>query len=230
MHCVRAPESSKLARLIATGLAVALALFSQAASAQIGEPIPGCVARVLSSILPHKHRPSVDLVEADRAHLLGAGEVLHHQTFEQEVDYVVAHVDGISRVQAEYLLKSAFAIPRTIGQGVTVVIGGSRIRGNFKPGSDLDVGFSGVSMNRATSIIQRANERFKRGEFALRLENTRIVDGNETKEIPLIHSPEEFFMRRGQRSFRDGAGQIEFYPSGSISLSSGGDILFIPPP
>lgn len=106
-----------------------------------------------------------------------------------------------------------------------MVFGGSRVRGNYREDSDLDVGFGGLTANQAQKVVTKAGKI----EGGLPLEQTRIVPGNKTDNISLIESPEEFFQRSGIRSGNDLKAGQEYFPSGSITVKPDGTITIIPP-
>src|SRR5258707_11459226 len=104
---------------------------------------------------------------------------------------------GLEELQFKFILEEAFC------RNSTVVVGGSRVRASFGSGafrsdSDLDVGFGSLSVSQAGRVVRRASSL-----GPLQLESTRIVPGNQTQDIPLILSPEEFFQRSGIRSAAD---------------------------
>lgn len=144
-------------------------------------------------------------------------------SIDAQVRFAVQTIPGMEEAQTRALLEEAFR------RNSTVVIGGSRIRaafamGTFRPDSDLDVGFGSLTVRQALRIIPRISS-----IGPLQLETTRIVPGNQTPNIPLIQSPEEFFQRSGIRS--GGGPQVgqPFGPSGSFTFHPDGSITSYPP-
>ena len=105
----------------------------------------------------------------------------------------------------------------------SVVFGGSRVRGDFGPESDLDVGFGSLTKSQARKILGKAED-----TGGLPLEKTLIVPGNKTRSIPEIRTPEEFFQRSGTRVAPDHRAGESFIPSGSITVRPDGSIVFTP--
>lgn len=134
---------------------------------------------------------------------------------EEQVDYITKEIPGLSRNQARVLIEGAHS------RSSSVVFGGSRVRGDFKTGSDLDVGFGGINKTQASKIIKKAGK----VEDGLPIEQTKIVPGNETNSIPKIESPEEFFMRKGTRGPNDLKAGEEYIPSGYITIKPDGTII-----
>ena len=141
-------------------------------------------------------------------------------------------IPGLSQAQAHHILERAFHK----SQGATsVVFFGSRVRGDHRPSSDLDVGFNGLTGNQAKKVIAEVRHAAARNDFgnsALRLEETSIVPGRidpKNRYKPII-SPEEFAMRSGTRSFSDAdkAGE-PFKPSGYIKVDRDGKITIVKP-
>jgi hypothetical protein len=56
----------------------------------------------------------------------------------------------------------------------------------------------------------------------------RIIPGNETKAVPKIRSPEEFFQRAGIRAETDPPAGEAYLPSGSVTVTPDGQIIIIP--
>lgn len=132
---------------------------------------------------------------------------------ELAVEHATQNIPGLPAEQAKVIFSEAFK------RDSSVVFGGSRVRGNYRAESDLDTGFGNLSSAQAAKIIEKASK-VKGG---LPLEKTRIVPGNETKNIPKIESPEEFFMRSGERSDPGREGE-PFHASGYIAYSPDGKI------
>lgn len=147
----------------------------------------------------------------------GLGNKPCPKVVEAAVQHATENVPGLTEAQARVIFTEAFK------RDSSVVFGGSRVRGNHRPGSDIDVGFGGLSTAQAGKVIDRAAG----VPGGLPVERTRIVPGNETPNIPRIESPEEFFMRSGTRSDpgREGepfqpSGYIRYGPDGSITRST----------
>jgi RHS repeat-associated protein len=142
---------------------------------------------------------------------------LSFRSVDEQVSFLVSNVPGAEAKQMRLLVEKAFE------KQSSVVLGGSRVRGSSRLGSDLDVGFGNLTPNQAAKLSERVT---KTGP--LQLERTRIVPGNETPNIPKIVSPEEFFQRVGVRAARDvKAGEV-FFPSGSVTVTPG-MITYLPP-
>ena len=105
------------------------------------------------------------------------------------------------------------------------MFGGSRIRGDFNVGSDLDVGFGNLTERQAQRVIKNVNKQ----ELGLSLEELTIIPGKSTNTIDPIISPEEFFQRSGIRAGGDLKAGQPYYPSGSITVTSDGKVVVIPP-
>jgi RHS repeat-associated protein len=137
---------------------------------------------------------------------------------QEQIDHAVANIMGLTEGQARFIMEEAFK------RDSSVVFGGSRVRGNATPESDLDVGFGSLSTSQASKILKKANEL-----GPLPIEQTRIVPGNQTENIPRIQSPEEFFQRSGTRNPNDKGG-APFSPSGSRTYRPDGSISSDPAP
>lgn len=133
----------------------------------------------------------------------------------------------MTRSQAQALFEASFK------RGTSVVIGGSRVRGDFKKESDIDIGFGSLSKRQAQRILRefrKAGEEETEGATVqtglLPEERIAIVPGTETPNISKIESPEEFFMRSGERAPTDPkTGRFE--PSGYISYDPSGSIIWV---
>jgi hypothetical protein len=144
-------------------------------------------------------------------------------SIDAQVRFATTTIPGMEENQTKLLLEEAFR------RNSTVVIGGSRARvtfglGVFRPDSDLDVGFGNLTSNQAGRIIRLVSK-----VGPLELEKTRFVPGNQTANIPLVQSPEEFFQRSGTRSGNDPNAGQPFGPSGSYTFCRDGSIVIIPP-
>ena len=186
-----------------------------------------CLRSLLASITLNEHRP-LSWVHRVRAHILRNGSQYKNATFKEQVDYVVEHIQGLDRAEAESILSTVFTHPNADAH-VRVVFGGSRVRGNAHVGSDLDVGAFGFGKNRLESLIKKVNKKVEQGEFKIPLETTKIFENNQTENIPIILSPEEFFLRTGRRAHTEEELK-EFTPSGFISVGKDGTIIHVPPP
>ncbi|GAB3353112.1 hypothetical protein GCM10027452_21520 [Micromonospora halotolerans] len=151
--------------------------------------------------------------------LLQQAQVVALRSTEEQARFLAELVPGLEREQAIKILESAFK------NDSSAVFGGSRIRGNFHMGSDLDVGFSKLTANQATKVTARLS---RAGPLGLE-QNVRIVTGNISRNIPHIVSPEEFFQRIGIRAMQDAQAGRVFLPSGSVTAVPGGRIFYIPP-
>jgi len=148
---------------------------------------------------------------------------IEYMDIDAQVAFAVRTVPGVEEEQARLLFDEAFR------RGSTVVLGGSRVRASFgvgthRPDSDLDVGFGSLTVSQAGRVIRRVSSL-----GPLQLETTRIVPGNQTPEIPLIQSPEEFFQRSGIRVGRDPLAGQPFAASGSYTFHPDGSITVYPP-
>ncbi len=140
-----------------------------------------------------------------------------------QVRFATTTIPGMVEAQTRILLEESFR------RNSTVVIGGSRVRfafgkGVFRPDSDLDVGFGSLTVAQARRVIRLVSQ-----YGPLELEKTRIVPGNQTSQIPVIQSPEEFFQRFGIRAGNDPQAGQPFEPSGSFTFHPDGSISVIPP-
>jgi hypothetical protein len=144
---------------------------------------------------------------------------LQFNSVSEQVDFLSTHVPGLSQSQATSILDNGFS------RDTSVVLGGSRIRGNFNDLSDLDVGFGNLSERQAQRVIKSINEQ----GFDVPLERLTIVPGKSTATIKPIISPEEFFQRSGIRAGGDLRAGQSYVPSGSITLTKDGRIVLIPP-
>ena len=95
------------------------------------------------------------------------------------------------------------------------MFGGSRLRGDFKEGSDIDVGFGNLSARQAQRVIKNINKQ----NLGLKLEELTIVPGKQTNTIAPMVSPEEFFQRSGIRAGGDLKAGQPYVPSGSITIT-----------
>ena len=140
---------------------------------------------------------------------------LKFNSIDEQATWLAKNVPGVTETQARALLDEAFK------KDTSVVIGGSRVRGDYTKSSDLDVGYGSLSKAKA----QRINDKIS-DVGPLRIDRTPIIPGFESKTVPKIESPEEFFQRSGVRSPDDPKkpGQ-PFKASGSISLRKNGEIV-----
>jgi hypothetical protein len=144
-------------------------------------------------------------------------------TADQQIEYVMANVQGLSREQTEFLLK---AVHKRDG---SVVFGGSRVRGaarvdpEGKVISDLDVGFEGLTRGQINGIMNDFNKKFGGSTKTKIIEHNWIYPGSTPRGIPEIVSPEEFFLRSGARADGPKSGQ-PFGPSGYIKVKPDGGV------
>jgi hypothetical protein len=184
-----------------------------------------CLRKHLATIIENPHRAK-KLVRPIKTHIIKNGTSYYNASLTEQIAYLTHHVKGLEWDQAEYILRSVFEHPAST-QKTRVVFGGSRVRGNSTPTSDLDVGIYDFGNNRVDKLIKKVNRQVSYGNFKIRLEETKIYEGNKTKEIPEILSPEEFFMRKGKASMPDGKIR-KFKSSGFISLGADGTIVHVP--
>ncbi len=135
-----------------------------------------------------------------------------------QAKWLAENVPGITEEQAMTLLQNAYK------RESTVVIGGSRVRGNFRSDSDLDVGYGSLSKSQAQKLKSQASQ-----IGPLRIDRTPIVPGFESSSVPKIYTPEEFFQRWGARGPGDPNAGLLYTPSGSITLYPDGAIMTLPP-
>lgn len=135
----------------------------------------------------------------------------------EQIQHATQNVGGLAETQAQRIMEMAFR------NGSSVVFGGSRVRGDYTAGSDLDVGFGSLTNNQANKLIKRVNGVADQDPTWIRMEETKIIPGNETPNIPRIESPEEFFARSGNRQ-PDDKGGAPYGPSGSHTYSPDGSI------
>ena len=144
--------------------------------------------------------------------------VIKTSGIDEQLDILVKEIPGLEKKQARVILEQAYK------RKSSAVFGGSRVRGNFKPDSDLDVGFGNLSKSQARKVIDKAKK-----VDGLDIEETLIVPGNETQNIPKISTPEEFFQRSGTRSGLDPRAGEAYSASGSITANPDGTIVIAPP-
>ncbi len=146
---------------------------------------------------------------------------LNTSGIDEQAQFLSQNVPGLTPQQAKSILEEGFS------RDSSVVLGGSRVRGDFKPASDIDVGFGNLSERQAQRVISKLNK--QDGSLNLQLEELTIVPGKRTGTIDTIVSPEEFFQRSGFRAGGDKRAGEQFFPSGSITLVPSGQILILPP-
>ena len=144
---------------------------------------------------------------------------------DEQVEFLSNSVPGLNANQARALLESAQS------RNIEVVLGGSRVRsffgeGTFRPDSDLDIGFNVENLN--TNKFKALLNPFEKAGPLKPEKGLRIFTGNETKNVPKIESPQEFFQRSGVRTDPGREGQL-FTPSGSITIKPDGTIILDPP-
>lgn len=130
---------------------------------------------------------------------------------------------GLTTEQATLILDQG------LKRGSTVVFGGSRIRGDFGEGSDIDVGFGSLSEKQAQRIIKNVNKSVADNPDFLKMEELTIVPGKSTQTIETMTTPEEFFQRAGTRAGGDLKAGQPYIPSGSITITPDGEIIILPP-
>ena len=99
----------------------------------------------------------------------GRGIPKTHQfkNIDEQLDFLEANIPGIDRAQTKVILEGAHS------RGSSAVFGGSRVRGNFRPDSDLDIGFGSLTKAQAGKVIKKGNNM-----PGLNIEKTLIVPGN----------------------------------------------------
>jgi len=135
----------------------------------------------------------------------------------EQLQHATQNVGGLGEAQARMIMSEAFK------RDSSVVFGGSRVRGNYTPESDLDVGFGSLSTSQAGKIIAKVNAAAADDPSFLPMETTKIVPGNQTPWIARIESPEEFFARSGNRRPEDQGG-APYSPSGSHTYNPDGSM------
>lgn len=146
------------------------------------------------------------------------------------VEILCNRVKGMTPEQARCLMQQSF------DRNACFTVGGSRVRGDCRLGSDLDVGFSGPDpLNPELDCPTERQIKRIIGNCGkcgpLSLEPTPIMPGYNPRSgcFDPIQSPEEFFSRCGVRSGGPRAG-LPFGPSGSITCTPDGVVRIIPPP
>lgn len=142
---------------------------------------------------------------------------------EEQSIFLSKHVPGLTVEQAVIILEQGFK------RNSNVVFGGSRIRGDFVIGSDIDVGFGSLSEKQAQRIIKYVNKATADDSSFLKMEELAIVPGKTTKTIETITTPEQFFQRSGTRAGGDLKAGHGYTASGSITVSPDNNISIIPP-
>jgi hypothetical protein len=144
---------------------------------------------------------------------------IEFKSIDEQAEFLSQHIPDLSYEQAKAILQAGFS------RNSSVVLGGSRLRGNFNDASDLDVGFGNLSERQAQRVIANINGQ----GYSVQLERLTIVPGKSTATISEILSPEEFFQRTGIRAGGDLNAGKPYYASGSITLTQDGKVLLIPP-
>ena len=142
-----------------------------------------------------------------------------NMNIKEQLKYIVENIPGFTEKQAKFLLEEAFK------RNSSVILGGSRIRGDYRPDSDLDVGFGSLSKRKTQRVVHKVN---KMGPLNLE-SHIQIIPGNKTETVPEIKEPEEFFQRSGIRGGNDPRAGEPYLPSGSVTLTPDGEIVIIPP-
>jgi hypothetical protein len=132
------------------------------------------------------------------------------------------HVGGLSSKQA----KSILQVARNGENPSSVVFGGSRVRGNFGPGSDVDIGFGHLNKNQARKRLSKIRHDAAKNGGLVPGEYQIVPNRAVTGHAP-ISTPEEFFQRSGIRVQEDGF--EAFGPSGSITFDVDGTVTIWPP-
>lgn len=123
-------------------------------------------------------------------------------------------------------MQAEFLINQIKTKNGRIVFGGSRVRGNSTNLSDLDVGFDGITQNQLYDISNKYNKQFfgsSQSAAPGAIKDKFILTGNTGNTFPEIKSPEEFFMRSGNRHYSDKEG-IPYIPSGFISVDGLGNV------
>ncbi|MBI0394179.1 nucleotidyltransferase domain-containing protein [Acinetobacter bereziniae] len=148
---------------------------------------------------------------------------LKFNSLDEQAKFLSNSIEGLSVEQAKIILEAG------VSKNTSIVIGGSRVRGNNSSTSDIDIGFGSLNANQAWKAIQQIQKKSNQLDSSLKLEETRIVPGNSTTSIPTIKSPEEFFQRNGIRGAKDEkAGQV-YFGSGAVSVFPDGRVIITPP-
>ncbi|EGQ8173345.1 nucleotidyltransferase domain-containing protein [Vibrio vulnificus] len=137
--------------------------------------------------------------------------------------FLSKHVPDLTTEQATLILEQG------LKRDSTVVFGGSRIRGDFSKGSDIDVGFGSLSEKQAQRIIKNINKTTADNPHFLKMEELTIVPGKSTQTIETMTTPEQFFQRAGIRAGGDLKAGQPYTPSGSITIAPDGKIIILPP-
>ncbi|HAS6347195.1 TPA: hypothetical protein I7241_04360 [Vibrio vulnificus] len=137
--------------------------------------------------------------------------------------FLSKHVPDLTTEQATLILEQG------LKRDSTVVFGGSRIRGDFSKGSDIDVGFGSLSEKQAQRIIKNINKTTADNPHFLKMEELTIVPGKSTQTIETMTTPEQFFQRAGIRAGGDLKAGQPYTPSGSITIDPDGKIIILPP-
>ncbi len=170
-------------------------------------------------------------VKETRSQSFASAEAIEHirviDSIDDQIRFLMREMPEADPDQLRFLLQQAR------DKNIRVVFGGSRIRGagQYKPTSDLDVGFH--STERGTrnlekvvqKVVKEANKKtvFPNG---LQIEDgVKIYTKNQTPTISAIESPEEFFMRSGVRQAPDPKAGQAYNPSGYLSISPKGEVI-----
>ena len=148
---------------------------------------------------------------------------LKFNSLNEQAKFLSNSIEGLSVAQAKIILEAGAS------KNTSIVIGGSRVRGDNSSTSDIDIGFGSLNANQAWKAIQQIQKKSNQLDSSLKLEETRITPGNSTKSIATIKSPEEFFQRNGIRGAKDEkAGQV-YFGSGAVSVFPDGKVIITPP-
>ena len=148
---------------------------------------------------------------------------LKFNSLNEQAKFLSNSIEGLSVAQAKIILETG------VNRNTSIVIGGSRVRGDNSSTSDIDIGFGSLNANQAGKARDQIQKKSNQLDSSLALEKTKIAPGNSTETIPKIKSPEEFFQRYGIRSGGDIKSGQMYIPSGAISVYPDGRIYIIPP-
>jgi RHS repeat-associated protein len=148
----------------------------------------------------------------------GKATTIATKGIDEQAEFLAKNIPGLSKEQARDILQEGFK------RNSSVVFGGSRVRGDFTPGSDIDVGWGNMSKSQAQDVIKKLNR-----QYDLKLEKLEIVKGRKTDTIDPITTPEEFFQRSGIRAGGDLKAGQPYAASGSVTVLPSGEIILAPP-
>lgn len=149
------------------------------------------------------------------------GKVIKTSGVDDQAKALAKRVPGLKKGQAQDILEESFK------RKSSATIGGSRVRGDFKPTSDLDVGFGELTERQGKRVVHKLNKPKRPGQLQLE-DKISIVPGKQTATVPKIKSPQEFFQRSGTRAGCDPKAGERFKPSGSITAKPDGTLTIEP--